>query len=612
MAGSHVHILFIEHNAAEVARVRSLLAEEGCAQCTLDHAADLREGLDWLARDHVDVVLLSLSMPEAPGIESLVKVCTRSPDVPVVVLADAQQEAVALDAVARGAQDYLIRGRLDREALLRSIRYALEQRRVLGQLERSTGLLQASQATLQNVIDSNADGLVVIDRHGLICFVNPAAEALLGRSGKDLVGSAFDVQVSAGQRRELTFTAGDGAPRTAEMRVVDIMWEGEPSFLASLRDVTERKRVEQLKDEFLSTVSHELRTPLTSIKGAVTLMLNKSLGAINAEQQDFLQTVSSDLDRLSDLINNLLDLSKMEAGKMRLARERATLPELIDQALRSSQALFGRRSIVRRFGSVPPVYADRHRLLQVLGNLLSNAVKFTADDGVITVELERSGDAVALTVADNGCGMPQDGLGKLFQKFEQLRAPQTDRPRGTGLGLAICREIMELHGGRIYAESDLGHGSRFTCVLPVYDATPILIELLEETRDAVGAAHGEFGLVVVDITGLLPGAASNGNRDHDRLLASCQTFVTKHVARDDRILVMEPSWVMVVAVADRAGLEAMRQRLQKLGSEWAAQEAHGAERGLIVATSMYPHDGTHAAALLQAARLRLAGGRAHG
>ena len=228
------------------------------------------------------------------------------------------------------------------------------------------------------------------------------------------------------------------------------------------------EKLSQAKDEFMATVSHELRTPLTALKEGVALILERILGPVNEEQDDFLRTIDANIDRLTELINNILDLSKLEAGRLRVMRRKTDVGELIRLTLQNYKTIIGARSVKVEAPSVPEVYADPSRVLQILGNLFSNAIKFTEETGSILITTEDRGEFVAISIMDDGVGISNDDLPKLFQRFSQVGVVANQTRRGTGLGLALCKELTELHKGHIEVDSKPGKGSRFTFTLPLY------------------------------------------------------------------------------------------------------------------------------------------------
>ncbi len=462
-----------------------------------------------------------------------------------------------------------------------------------------------SESTLLQVLLSLPDGIVIIDQQGKAAFANPAAEALLGRTAGELIGTLFPFPLAPGAARECDLSRPGQELRIAEMRAVETVWEGQPAFLASLRDISERKRKEQLRDEFVGKISHEMRTPLTAIRGAVTLLLNQALGALNAEQRDFLDTVSQDIDRLARLINNILDLSKLEAGKMDLRRQRIGLAELVDQVCRSSQVILGRRRVVRSLEPVPPVYADRSLMVQVLVNLLGNAIKFTAPDGTIGWSLRVDGDRVLLGVRDDGPGIAPEVRGRLFQKFVQIQPQTPGRPSGTGLGLAICREIVELHGGTITVASEPGRGSTFTVTLPAYEPSRECERLFNALKDSLSLGRSEVSVLLIDCSAFRQSPRSRGEGGADELVLECEKLVRENVSRADHVLVVEPLRLAVLAVADLSGAEAMRRRLLGVLGRWAETALGPASARVRMAIATFPHEGDTADQLLTAARAKL-------
>jgi signal transduction histidine kinase len=351
-----------------------------------------------------------------------------------------------------------------------------------------------------------------------------------------------------------------------------------------------------LKDEFVAKASHELRTPLTSIKEGLSLLIDRALGPTTAEQQDFLKTMDADIDRLTELINNMLDIAKIEAGRMRLLRTRIELAPVLQSLIRSYQPIAGKRHLaVERNGAVPPVFADSNRLLQVLTNLLSNAMKFTPEDGRITFRLGQEDGMVSIAVQDSGTGISQEDLGKLFQKFSQVGSHPSGQPRGTGLGLVVCKELIELHGGRIDVSSEIGRGTTFTIRLPVYSDTFAITECFEEQAAVSGANEGRVPVMVVIDAAHWLGDQQAGT-ERAAALARLAVAVRQCLHRGDSVLSLEGSAIAVIAAADRDGAGAIVRRLQD-----KLPESHRLRFG----AAMPPQDGADAISLLRRATERL-------
>ncbi len=269
----------------------------------------------------------------------------------------------------------------------------------------------------------------------------------------------------------------------------------------TLAGVIERKRMEQqlkqqmeelqaayqklqeldhLKDSFLSTVSHELRTPLTSIKSFSEILL--SYDEDKETQREFLNIINEESNRLTRLINDFLDLAKIEAGRMQWETAELSLPEVIQTALNATQALTTKTNLkvnTNLAPDLPTVLGDKDRLVQVVTNLLSNAIKFTPEGGKIQVKAQvRNGrkpsgepDMITVSVSDSGIGIAPKDHESIFEKFKQVGDTLSGKPKGTGLGLPICKEIVEHYGGRLWVESELGKGSTFFFTLPITPKT---------------------------------------------------------------------------------------------------------------------------------------------
>jgi signal transduction histidine kinase len=242
--------------------------------------------------------------------------------------------------------------------------------------------------------------------------------------------------------------------------------------VAVLRDITAQKELERMKSNFLSVVSHELRTPLHSIKGFVEIILMGKTGPVTELQEDFLKTVRTQTTSLQRMIDDLLEFSRMEAGRVKLQLSEVSVPVMIEGVAVKLAPLAeegGLQLYLDLPDDLPEIDADRSRLEQVLTNLVENAIKFTPSGGQITVSGVNLGDRVRLTVADTGIGIPPDEQERVFDRFYQVDGSERRAYRGTGLGLSICKHIIERHNGRIWVESDgtPGHGSRFQVELPV-------------------------------------------------------------------------------------------------------------------------------------------------
>ncbi|RKH62166.1 ATP-binding protein [Corallococcus llansteffanensis] len=344
---------------------------------------------------------------------------------------------------------------------------------------------RASDARKAAILEASPDGIVVLDEVGRVMEFNPSAEAHFRlRSaravGADFLTLALPASLPAAQRDgvraalqrddgpaarvESPCLRADGGVFPAELTFARVHADGPPRVTVFVRDLTERKAVERMKNEFISTVSHELRTPLTSIRGSLGLLEGGIVGELPAQALDMVRIARTNTERLIRLINEILDLEKMESGMLELKLQPQTAQDLVEATLSGVQGMAETAHVTLRsdVDGAPQVKGDRDRLIQVLTNLVSNAVKFSPPGASVVVAAAVAADGrVRFSVTDQGPGIPEEKLGRLFGRFQQLDASDTRSKGGTGLGLAISQAIVEQHGGRIDVLSRPGEGSTF-------------------------------------------------------------------------------------------------------------------------------------------------------
>jgi len=284
-------------------------------------------------------------------------------------------------------------------------------------------------------------------------------------------------EMLAGDTKKMTYevTRRDGSPREVMVQIVEPEGE-EPMGIFIYRDISQRKAADKAKAEFVSSVSHELRTPLTSIKGALGLVLTDSLGEVPKGARRLLDIAYSNCDRLTHLINDILDIAKLEAGKMDMGMEPVDLAELLRASVEMNKA-YGEKygvSFVIRGGDAPvKVSGDSHRLMQVMDNLMSNAAKFSNEGGEVIISLTATDGKARISVRDTGAGIPLAAQATIFDKFTQADQSDTRAKGGTGLGLSMAKLITEKHGGTIGFTSEPGKGTEFTVELPLLQAMAV-------------------------------------------------------------------------------------------------------------------------------------------
>ena len=343
------------------------------------------------------------------------------------------------------------------------------------------------------ILNSAGDGIYGVDRDGVVTFVNPAAAHMIGWDVHQLVGQPEHLAVhhshsdgtayrwdrcpihtsitegSIHQVGDEVFWRRDGLSFPVEYISTPIVVNDEiAGAVIAFRDITDRLEVQRMKDEFVSVVSHELRTPLTSIRGSLGLLAGTMADTLPDKGKRMLTIAVDNTERLTRLINDILDLERMSSGKMTMSREPCDAADLVSQAI-DAMAAMASIAQVTLSASVPGarLWADSDRVIQVLTNLLSNAIKFSGPETAVCVETQLLPGYIRFQVKDEGRGIPTDKLRSIFGQFQQVDASDSRKESGTGLGLAICHTIISQHDGVIWAESVDGEGSTFFFTLPV-------------------------------------------------------------------------------------------------------------------------------------------------
>ncbi len=370
---------------------------------------------------------------------------------------------------------------------------------VVAQLElrRRNLQLAESERRLEALFNATPDAIVSCDERGRIERFNPAAEELFGFSPAELRGNNVKMLMPSpyreehdgyirayletgeariiGRGREVTGQKKDGGTFPAELQVATFQEGGRPRFLGVVRDISERLRMQRMQGEFVSMVSHELRTPLTSIRGALGLVTAGVMGELPEEAKEFVDMAVANSERLSRLIDDILDLEKLSSGSMEFRQRVAALEPIVRETVAATAGIAAELQVELRLlpgcrdGSV---FVDPARLVQVLTNLVSNAIRFSPDGAPVELSIARRGRFLRVAVRDYGPGVPEEFKARVFERFAQADSSSTRRGGGTGLGLSIARKLMQRMLGTIGLEDAEGGGARFYIELPAVAETP--------------------------------------------------------------------------------------------------------------------------------------------
>jgi PAS domain S-box-containing protein len=479
-----------------------ILSKDGWAVICSENG---KQGLEEIqARlDNIDVILLDLMMPGMSGMEVLDHVRSIDPNLLVIVITGYATVESAVEAMKKGAYDFIpkpftpdqlrivVRRALEKRALQKEAEFLRRER------EKSLRDIATEKSKIKTIINCMGDGVLVCDRDGCIVLSNPAASrmlkiaetSLLGNflsqcnlhpelsktigdslSTKDLSYSSVSQELSIGDSGEI-FLRAHTAPVRSDL--------GETmGSVTVLQDISHLKELDKMKSEFIAMVTHELRAPIAAVEQQLTVILNKMAGEVTQKQEQLLSRAKERTRGLLNLIKDLLDLSKIEAGKMVQYKEPLNLQEVIQRVVDLMKAEAENKKIDLQFS--PPsqislIHADRNSMEGIFTNLISNGIKYTPEGGRVWITLGEEGDFVKASVSDTGIGIKKEDLPRIFDKFYRVKTTETRQIVGTGLGLSIVKSIVDAHLGTISVESEEGGGTTFTALFPK-ESSPTMCE----------------------------------------------------------------------------------------------------------------------------------------
>jgi PAS domain S-box-containing protein len=552
-------VLMIEDNPGYAEVIQMMLERVKGTRFDVVCVKRLAEGLQRLMDESVDVILVDLTLPDSQGIATFNAVHAQEPELPIIVLTVTDNDELAFNAVQKGAQDYLVKDQVDAKLLVRAIRYAIERKRM------EEMLLNAAHEW-RTTFDCISDFLCLIDTERNIIRCNKAMTQFLHKSFADILGQSCCefVHGTSEPFKECPFERMRETHRSEVvvlqrgnqwLRVsVDPLLDEEGNLLGGVHimtDITKDKEVDKMKSELISNVSHELRTPLSTIQEGIALVFDGALGPIQEGQKDILARVKNNIDRLARLINDLLDMSKIEAGKLELHKSSVDIAALVEEVFSSfqNQAHSKKIQLTSRIKkNVPPLYIDPDRISQVLTNVIANSIKFTSAHGSITLELKDEEREVEISVTDTGIGIAQENLVGLFDRFSQFNRVYGPGERGTGLGLPISKEIVEMHGGRIWVESEVGKGSTITFTVSRLSQDEIFHEYLTTGLQEAMLKDCPLSLVVIRVKNIERVIKTYKDEQVFAILREAEELIAKTLRRKSDIVSRYKYGEIIIAI----------------------------------------------------------------
>jgi len=487
-----MNILVVDDEKGIREGCKRILTSEGYA---VDTAENGKVGLEMIETKPYDLLLVDLMMPVMGGLEMMAQVQQTHPDIIMIVITGFATIETAVDAMKSGAYDYVPKP-FTPDQLLAVVNRGLETRRLRIQTqqlmeERDQKLLEVAKETskLRTIVNSMGDGILVINQEKQLVLWNPAAITMLrlkeklevGRNFRevitqdsliDIIDRAFSPDASRYTTLSEEITLPPSEPRTLMVNVSVIRDDKgqELGVVSTLRDITSLKEIEKVKSQFVSMVTHELRAPLSAIEGYLTAYLTGAIGNDPQMNRQMLERARQRAHSLLELVNDLLQFTRLEAQSIKRKKELLNLGDIIVntvELLKNQGESKELRFTVDVPDQLPLIEADRSEMEQLFTNLISNAIKYNVKKGSVIIRAKPNNNLLEVSVEDTGIGIDEENLPHIFDEFYRVSGPQTRYTTGTGLGLSIVKKIVESHFGSITVKSTINKGTTFTVSFPV-------------------------------------------------------------------------------------------------------------------------------------------------
>jgi len=488
MMGETIKVLVVDDEKVVRDGCNRVLTGKGYEVLTAENG---REGLDLMGREAVDIILLDLKMPVMSGEEMLEKTRDLYPDVPVIIITGHGTIDTAVECMKKGAYDFITKP-FQIEQFLITIKRAEDNRRLAQRAKqfeeeniRNLYDLSLEKSRLRTIINCMANGVMVTNRNLEVVLHNPAFMRLLEISeeienplpvseiitNEALVTTLEEIQSGESSRDKSISQEIEAGKNTLRAISVPALGpdDGVVGTVTVLQDITPFKQLDEMKSDFVNMVAHELRSPLVSIRQQDSVLLEGLAGPLQEKHREFLGRGLAKIDQLLELINDLLDIAKIEAGKHVQYQVPIDIGRVIEDTIALMEPRAREEGVNLKYfcENLKPVQADPKSIQEIFNNLISNAINYSPGGGQVVVTVRGLGEYMEIRVEDTGVGIHPEELPKIFDKFYRVKHPKTRQVIGTGLGLAIVKGVVEAHNGTIDVESTPDKGTTFKILLPV-------------------------------------------------------------------------------------------------------------------------------------------------